>query len=278
MEARLGLVARESGKLIREVRQIRRFAGTRTALRYLSALMRSRQEIIRTGRLAAADHDMSPRNYLAYIAGTKIVVPGSHFGLARELYGRMPYFAHETFRINANDKVIDLGANCGLFSVLAAKAGAYVCAVEAQWGFVEELHELAELNDVADRISIEWAMVGSRRGDVSDPHKFALASHRRGKTSPDMSIGEVLDKHRISRVDFLKIDIEGSEFDLFTKEDPSLARIDKIAMEIHLDYGSIDEVLKPLRASKFDVILLSPEARRVKEIRSRQGYLLAWRD
>ena len=39
--------------------------------------------------------------------GVEVVIPGKVFGLARELYGRMPYFAGPGFGIKFGDVVVD---------------------------------------------------------------------------------------------------------------------------------------------------------------------------
>jgi FkbM family methyltransferase len=189
----------------------------------------------------------------------------------------MCYFALEGFRVNAGDVVVDLGANCGLFSVLAAKMGARVLAVEAQSGFVKELQEIARLNDVVDRIAIEWALIGARAGDLSKAENLAKASHWEGNTPPQVSLESLLEKHRLSHVSFLKVDIEGSEFDLFGGEENALARIHRIAMEIHLDHGQADDVLEPLQRSGFKTALLSPELRLASQLSTPLGYVFAWR-
>ena len=70
-----------------------------------------RSEIIRSGRLLAADDEMARGNYRMRVLGSTIrLVPGAYFGLARELYGRRCYFALEGFRVSAGDVVVDLGS------------------------------------------------------------------------------------------------------------------------------------------------------------------------
>jgi FkbM family methyltransferase len=155
--------------------------------------------------------------------------------------------------------------------------GARVLAVEAQSGFVKELREIARLNDVVDRIAIEWALIGARAGDLSKVGNLAKASHWEGNTPPQVSLESLLAKHRLSHVSFLKVDIEGSEFDLFGGEENALARIHRIAMEIHLDHGQADDVLKPLQRSGFKTALLSPELRLASQLSTPLGYVFAWR-
>jgi FkbM family methyltransferase len=265
-------------RLAREASQIRRFAGDRVLVRYMLSMARHSKTICRTRRLTQADIEMSMRSsYRVRVKGVDIIIPGSLFGLARELYGRMPYFAGPGFEIARGDVVVDLGANCGLFSVLGAKLGGTVYSVEAQYGFIEELRQLACVNGVNDRISDEWAIVGSRRGVLSDETRLQAASHWLGKTPRTLTTSELFNKWGIRQIDFLKVDIEGSEFDLIAEGRGVLSRVKKLAMEIHLEYGSADEIVAPLADLGFRTLLLSNELVPVRALRTSSGYVMAWR-
>jgi FkbM family methyltransferase len=264
-------------KMAGEIRQIRRFAGVKASLLYMCAIARHRREIIRTGRLTSADEEMNCDTYNMRVHGTRVVVPGCYFGLARELYGRLCYFALRNFAISPGDVVVDLGANCGLFSVVAAKRLARVYALEAQSGFVKELQRIARMNNVNQSISIEWGLVGGGRGDFSFAESLSSASHWEGNIPPAFSLLELFEKHRLKRVDFLKVDIEGSEFDLFQSDKGVLDCIDKIAMEIHLIHGSAIEVVEPLQKAGFQTALLSADLVPMNELKTKIGYLFAWR-
>jgi hypothetical protein len=124
----------QAGKLLQEMWRIKTVAGPRASLRYARAIAQHGGEILRTGRLLTADAEMQGRVYNMRLLGTTIRVPGACFGLARELYGRMCYFAVEGFKMQRDEVVVDLGANCGLLSVLAGRLGARAVAVEAQAG------------------------------------------------------------------------------------------------------------------------------------------------
>jgi len=264
-------------RLAREASQIRRFAGDRVLFRYLVAMARNSRTICRTGRLTEADAYMSLRPmYRAWVKGVDVVIPGKVFGLARELYGRMPYFAGPGLGIKFGDVVVDLGANCGLFSMLAAKLGATVFAVEAQYGFIKEIEGSALVNGVQDRIRTEWGIVGAKTGVLSDCERIKETSHWLGQTPPVLQLTDLFEKWKLSEVDFLKIDIEGSEFDLMANDPCFLKRVRKIAMEIHLDYGNWRELRESLVHSGFETLVLSNDLVPVDELFGRSAYLMAW--
>ena len=51
---------------------------------------------------------------------------------------------------------------------------------------------------------------------------------------------EFIESNKIDTIDFLKIDIEGSEFSLLNKRDGLLARANQLAIEIHSNGGNVE--------------------------------------
>ena len=94
---------------------------------------------------------------------------------------------------------------------------------------------------------------------------------------PSVSLEALFRKYQLTHVDFLKIDIEGSEFDLVSTGRDMLARVDKIAMEVHPDHGRPSEILKSLQECGFQTMLLCANLLPVDELENRLGYLFAWR-
>ena len=83
--------------------------------------------------------------------------------------------AHDTtvirsiLEVGNRDKiVVDFGANCGWYTLLAAGYGYRVVAVEYEDAFIELLHENVALNHVQDRVTIIQAWV-DEAFTLSDP-------------------------------------------------------------------------------------------------------------
>jgi len=53
-------------------------------------------------------------------------------------------------------------------------------------------------------------------------------------TVPSITFSEIIQKHKLEQIDFLKMDCEGSEFDIIYNTDPVLLkRIKKMMVEVH---------------------------------------------
>lgn len=133
----------------------------------------------------------------------------------------------ELFRavIRPGDTVIDLGANEGFFSVLAASLAGpagRVVAIEPQLWLGEVIRENARLNNI-DIIEIESVAIGDQNGVADffvnvDTNSGASGfttlsrsnSHR--TTVSTETLESLLDRRGLSTVDFMKVDIEGGEY------------------------------------------------------------------
>jgi FkbM family methyltransferase len=157
--------------------------------------------------------------------------------------------------------VVDLGANCGLFSVWAAISGATVLAVDAQRGFARRIEELARRNHVADRVHVEIAVAGgvttqgASVGVVADDRRWAAASHGAPVRPAGVSVPELMARHGISRIGLLKIDIEGGEFAVLAAGENLewLQRVRQLVLELHCDFGDSASLIARLRAQGFRV-------------------------
>jgi FkbM family methyltransferase len=153
------------------------------------------------------------------------------------------YFKH--FGIMPGDVVVDIGANIGSFSVYAAwlEPTARVLAVEPLQDNYSLLKRNAERNRLGNLETFRCGVMG-KAGEITIYHGSASAEGSSSVVKSDavdetlsekvpcISFAELLDK--VPRVDFLKVDCEGAEFD-FIPEAPSsaLKKVRKIAMEWH---------------------------------------------
>jgi FkbM family methyltransferase len=255
-----------------------RSVDARSRVRYAAALALRLPAVVRERNLRPVDERMRGQPVTFDVEGTRITLAGDDFAAAREMYCRRVYLSHPHMRLSPGARVVDLGANIGLFSLLAAKRGARVLAVEAQAGFVRALQARMLEQQCADAVEVELALIGAGVGIFAEAADIAAASHyEAGQDTPLVEMQDLLARHRIDQIDFLKVDIEGSEFALFRRSEPWLAGVRRIAMEVHGTFGSARELRARLAATGFETSLHDDLLRPIDDLGSACGYLFAWR-
>jgi FkbM family methyltransferase len=150
--------------------------------------------------------------------------------------------------LRPGDTFIDLGANEGYFSVLAAKLvgpSGHVVAIEPQARLQAVVARNLELNHI-DRVSLVHAAVSDREGTAAlhltpgvnnsasslmQPTRYSLATEQ----VPTTTLLSLLDRQNVARARLLKIDVEGWEYEavLGSRELFRAGRIDALALELH---------------------------------------------
>lgn len=220
-------------RLLNEVAQVRRLLGTREALRYLGCVARRLPQVWARRSLAPADQLMTSPLRLHTETGPLLLHSGD-FGVVREIFGQRCYAFADW--IHRSRTFLDLGANEGLFSLyaLAAHPANRVTAVEAQAHLCERLRANLRRNGFDSRARVIQARAGG-----PNPQLEALPD-----TPPALAMAELIGPD--TRLDFLKVDIEGSEFALFASCQDWIARVRFIAMEIHPEAGDVPALRRRL--------------------------------
>jgi hypothetical protein len=221
------------------------------------ATLRQAPAILRTRKLTVLDAAMS-RNMKVHFGKVPMTLPladidrilaasnnNPTFGNVRELYARNCYLEH--LRLNRPmHAVLDLGANRGMFSLLALLAlnADIVVGVEP----IEIYQSVYQLLLQANRCSPARAPRYTRF--ISSP------SAEREAPDQNVSIETILREQKIDRFNLVKMDIEGAEKTLFS-EPEWLAKVDNISMELHPDFvGDLSLVPRALEQYGFKYRLL----------------------
>jgi FkbM family methyltransferase len=266
---------RPARELLAELAAIARIGGIACLLEFVLRLARHAATVVGTRSLAVVDQAMGTR-VRAFRVGADVIRVQGAFGGAREIYGRKVYSAVRGFDLRPGEVVVDLGANTGLFTVLAARRCGRVVAVEAQSRFLEEIERNARLNACADRVTLVFGLLGAGSGLFGDPANLRAASHY-ALDPPRLSMRDVLQRGAIDRIDFLKVDIEGSEFGLLSGDVSWLDCVRRIAMEVHCGFGDPHALARCLEARGFTVQFLDNGGRSVEMLTESSGYLFARR-
>lgn len=157
--------------------------------------------------------------------------------------------------------VLDVGANIGTFSVLAAAAAprATVHSYEPSGDTCALLRANLALNGLAARVVVHQQALAGRAGPVAlfVPEPTALRSTQPGRAGPGhptttveaVTLAQTFGDNGLDRCDFLKMDCEGAEYEILAACPPDLfARIERIALEFHewggAHHGQLVEILE----------------------------------
>jgi FkbM family methyltransferase len=166
-------------------------------------------------------------------------------------------FVREDYgQVHFGSTLVDVGANIGVFSLYAAsrKAGR-VYAYEPNTQTYACLMRNITDNHLEQTIHPYQFAVSSSAGDtVKFPVQPSVYNAIiTGDTAAEFervmttSLPAILDEHHLDRVDLLKLDCEGAEYDIvFDAPDEMWARIDRIRLEYH--NGRVDELRSHLEA------------------------------
>ena len=246
-----------------------------TTAEWLANVLLELRAVFSQRSLGPVDRSMRRASYGFRVNGRMVNVPASAFTLAREIIGRRVYELYERFRVGQGDCVLDLGANIGIFSLTAAASGGTVVAIEAQSELVPEVSRLMTDNGIRT-VSAIHGIVGSAAGCLSSEAGRSESSHWKSEPQ-EVDLDALLDDLKWEHVDFLKADIEGSEFALFSGEAAWLKKVKRIAMEVHAEHGDVQELARFLRDRSFTTIITDLEKRPVRELCDDMGFIYAIR-
>ncbi len=175
---------------------------------------------------------------------------------------------------------IDIGANIGTFSILAAKQhpAVKVYAFEPFAENVTMLKKNVALNKLEEQVAVFQSGIANKKGkrelsiDAENTGAHSLYGKGKKVSIAVTTLTEVFKKQKIQACDFLKIDCEGAEFEILYSAERVLRKVRTITCEFHeyFNTGNVEELVKFLEKQGFVVSL-------VREGRSPLGILYAHR-
>ena len=156
-----------------------------------------------------------------------------------------PYLGPGHIELPEDGIVIDVGANIGDFTMRAAKlcSRGRVYAIEPLSDCIPSITRNAALNSL-ENIEIFHTAVGDHEGETT----LFLAGGRTSEslhfndsdvteTVPLTTLSRFVAERGIDRIDLLKLDCEGAEWNILPSSKDLLPRIRQICMEFHPDRG-----------------------------------------
>ena len=139
-------------------------------------------------------------------------------------------------KIHEGDVVVDLGANVGLFTKYAAEKASKVIAVE---GSPQEFSCLVK-NTTEEHSNIDYI-----NANVVPRSLDEYNTHGSNPSKLTITLYDIFKKYNIESINFLKIDIEGTEYDIINDlDDDILSKIGMIAVECHTESRNNEIYLK----------------------------------
>ncbi len=160
-----------------------------------------------------------------------------------EVFG-MQLYNPPFLEINKTDVVFDIGAHVWYFSLYASQKASdgKVYSFEPMKSNYQALSEHISMNNstnaTAENIAVWWD-----NGEVDfylfEGHNGCHSLYKRQDKQDTIrvkkkNIKTIMEENHIERIDFMKLDCEGAEFEIFENmESETLAKIGKISMELH---------------------------------------------
>jgi FkbM family methyltransferase len=154
-------------------------------------------------------------------------------------------FVRDCYRLRGDERVIlDLGANIGLFSLYAAPHApkARIFSVEPVASTFRRLNEHVRENGLAGRVTTVNCAVAGEQGErlmarVNTPYSQVVpagTSPEQGEMVVCRTLSDLIDAFELPEIDFLKMDIERSEYEVLLSTPPAmLKRIHRMIFELH---------------------------------------------
>lgn len=198
-------------KSIKELTRVGRGFGIVFLIKYVANILLNLDTVLKKKSLGIVDSGILSDVYVT-VFGLKFKLLGEMMSTIREVLLKNCY-AFDVEKRYAT--IIDLGANRGVFSVLAAKCSEKVISVECnKEEFSEKFNSVMKMNSVNNAYLI---------------NKFAASYF----DEMHVSLNQIVQDYCLTEIGFLKIDIEGAESDLFSANLEWLAITNKISVEVH---------------------------------------------
>lgn len=150
---------------------------------------------------------------------------------------------YDPFFIGKKDLVVvDCGANIGMTSLYFSQYASKVVSVEPTDAHFQCLSKMVEFNELKNVTPVKLA-VGNRNGTQEFHHSKNSTMNSLSPLVNDtgekeivetITLEDLFDQHGINQVDFLKIDVEGTEMDLICSE--SFARVADRIKALSVEY------------------------------------------
>ncbi len=228
----------------------------RSVLQMGSLMLHFRNGATLVQRMRAAQ----PCDEIVLWDGTRIAHPALRAGMleaVQEIWLEHVY-TNGFYRPADGDVIVDAGANIGLFTIYVARQNPR-CRVLALEPFAENFQYLqgnvaqaCPRNVTCHEVALGADFGQGRMQAVGERSLDHMLRYDTAGGTSVIPLAGLFDLARAEEIDFLKVDIEGSEHDVFAAASPELlSRFKRIAMEYHdqIAAGTLDLLRSVLHSS-----------------------------
>lgn len=231
--------------------------------------MEQRNKGILKGKFAYHFSKIAPRNFNVRINlknGLKFIVRARTMdrSVIKEVWIKNIYNKYG-IKVNEGDTIIDIGAHIGVFSIYAAELNK-TGKIYAFEPFIDnfrilENHKIINNKEnlfiynkgISDREGIQTLYLSPDNN--TGGHSLHLKNHSDKKIEIEtMTLSDFCDREKINKIDFLKMDCEGAEFEILKYDETVLQKVNKIVMECHpYENNSVESIAIILERNGFKV-------------------------
>lgn len=152
----------------------------------------------------------------------------------QEIYLQKRYTRYYTPK--GTDCVIDVGAAVGEFAIFAASLSPHIraYAFEPEPRPFKRLKAAIEANGMQDRVSAFRLAVADKKGEITIENRGNIFWDDTSIKAAATTLEDIFHDHKITQCQFLKVDIEGAEFEVLMNTPRHIfEKISHIALEYH---------------------------------------------
>lgn len=194
-------------------------------------------------------------------------------------------YLHNRLVINPGDIVVDIGGNVGIFSVFASQKGAQ--SLYTYEPFPENVklikynlknnkyhHAKVFQQAVSDKVSKAKLYLGHHNAGHLLFNRNNVGVLKKFISVPTTTLSEIVKQNKLPRIDFLKIDCEGSEGAIVKSTPASIwKKVKQVSMEYHDNVSILNHTQIEEHLQRFGFKTMC-----TGDPKSEFGYIYGWRE
>jgi len=223
-------------------------------------------------------YKVSLKNGLIVEGGSRSLI----LDITQEIFADKIYTSDEVY-IKNGDNVLDIGSNIGVFALFAfSQSAKHIYCIEPDPDNINLIKKNISNNNIQNIETFKYAISGHNcqntklyKSDYDSHESLILVNNGKLSDSIDVrsiTLEKLLNSIDLEKIDFLKMDCEGSEGDIIKYSNKIVwGKINKISIEYHDKLSTLnhDEICNKLQSFGFQT--------KIKKIDNFLGYVFAWK-